>query len=301
MSLIFVPTRNTQHSKMNIALVTCDNFHELLTEDVPLREELIALGHHAVSVSWSDKSADWTQFDLVIIRSTWDYYKRFDAFNQWMDMLESKGIPTWNPIALMRWNSNKTYLRDLEAKGIEIVPTEWVDRNNDRHLSTILLATGWEKAILKPAISGGSYLTVPIDASNTDEHQATLQQILTTGPAMIQPFLPEIVSVGEYSLLYFGGEYQFTILKAPKDGDYRVQQEFGGSTRKVQPTAEQLATANKIMQAIDHPTLYARVDGVQVNGRFQLMELELIEPHLYMEYEPGSLQKFAAMIGDWVL
>jgi hypothetical protein len=277
----------------SIALVTCQEFPDLYEDDQLFRHELLKLGFEVHAVCW-DAQVNWSDFNHIIVRSTWDYFHHFPEFLLWLDIIETSGSKIWNTVPVMRWNSNKKYLLNLENKGIPIVPTVWIDAaDNKPQLARVFAATGWEEAILKPAVSGGAFNTVRVNANNADEQQNSLQKILTTGTAMLQPFLREIQALGEYSFLFFNGQYQYTVLKIPKPGDFRVQSEHGSTTIKVDVPDNLISQAQKVMDVLDFVPLYARVDMVNVQGQLKLMELELIEPLLYLAYDDGAAVRFA--------
>lgn len=276
-----------------IVLATSSKLPDLYVDDQLFRDELNQLGYQAEAAIW-DNQIDWSVYDAVVIRSTWDYHHHLPAFLQWLDALKQLHIPVYNPIDLLRWNADKTYLSDLANKGVSIVPTVWLAPNEPhRPIVELLAEQGWQQAIIKPTVSAGSHLTVKFDANDTAEAEETLEQILQSSTAMLQPFLPEIQTTGEYSFVFFGGEYQFAMLKVPTPNEYRVQLEFGGAQLNVQPPSGLIEQAKQIITKLDYPTLYARVDGVDRNGTLLLMELELIEPFLFFAYNPGSAANMA--------
>jgi glutathione synthase/RimK-type ligase-like ATP-grasp enzyme len=276
-----------------IALATSSKLPELYIDDQLFRDELLKLGYQAEAAIWGS-SIDWTVFDAVVIRSTWDYHHQLPAFMQWLDELERLNIPVCNPIDLLRWNANKTYLRQLANKGTRTVPTLWLAPSEPhKPIKDLLLGQGWKQAVLKPTVSAGSHLTIKLDADDTTEAEGVLKTILQSSTAMLQPFLPEIQTTGEYSFVFFGGAYQFAMLKVPVPNEYRVQLEFGGAQLNVQPPRHLIEQAKQVMAQLNSPTLYARVDGVDINGQLLLMELELIEPFLFFAYNPGSAANMA--------
>lgn len=274
----------------NIAYVTCQELPGLTKSDrltIPLLAEK---GIHVQSVLWDSPSVRWQDFDAVVIRSTWDYHHRYAEFVEWLDTLS--GIKVFNPVEVLKWNADKTYLQDLAARGIEIVPTVWLERDAD--IKAILQEKGWEKAVIKPTISATAYGTWVTTLAA--EHQRDIQQYAV--PMMLQPFVSQVTTEGEWSIIFFGGKFSHAVLKKPKSGDFRVQSDFGGLTESLVPPDEFIAQAQQIVESIDSPLLYARVDGVNVNGRFQLMELELIEPDLFFDYHLQAIQNFVSALLD---
>lgn len=224
-----------------------------------------------------------------MIRSTWYYWAKYKEFLKWIDHLQTLSIPVWNPPSLLRWNSNKQYLQELEKKGIPIVPTHWL-KTPDKQFSL-----PWTEAVVKPVISGGAHLTFRVNPSNwpSQETQKNLDEILKFGPIMAQPFLPEILEEGEYSLLFYGGKYSHAVIKKGPQGEFRVQRLFGGTVQAIAAPKEAIAFAEKVLSLIDLPLLYARVDLIQQKERFLLMELEIIEPNLFFLHDPEAGNRFA--------
>ncbi len=240
--------------RMRIGLATSEDFPGLDPDDVPLRA---VLGGDAEPAVWSDPDVDWSVYDAVLIRSVWDYFVRHQEFLAWLDRVP---VPMWNPADTLRWNSEKTYLRELEQAGIRTIPTAWEG------------GVPWDDAILKPTVAGGSL----------GLRRARKGEPIEPG-WMAQPFLADIVSAGELSLVFFDGEFSHAIRKTPAEGDIRVQPEYGGRVTAATPTAAEMATAERVLAASGRDLLYARVDLV---GDGMLIELEAIEPRFFFSYAP---------------
>ena len=238
---------------MRIGLATSEDFPRLDADDAPLLE---ALGDAAQPAVWSDPAVDWSAYDAVLIRSVWDYFVRHEEFLAWVERVP---VPMWNTADTIRWNSEKSYLRELSDAGVRTIPTAWEGE------------VPWEDAIVKPTVAGGSL----------GLRRATKGEPIEPGH-MAQPFLPEITN-GELSLVFFDGEFSHAIRKTPAEGDIRVQPEHGGTVAAAQPTAEELAIAKGVLDAAGRDLLYARVDLV---GDGLLIELEAIEPRFFFEYAP---------------
>lgn len=250
-------------------------------------------GWHAETVDWRNNSIDWNRFDAVIIRSCWDYQSDPAQFLTVLATIERSTAKLDNSLEVVRWNLSKTYLRDLEAKGIPIVPTAWFHGLDIAPL--LSLFTHWQtpEIILKPVISACADDTFLLTPSTLTQQSATLVRLFQERDCMVQPFIPAIVTEGEYSLFFFGDEYSHTILKTPKSGDFRVQEEHGGQLQRVEPEALLLELSRAALAAIPESTLYARVDWVRTGNGFALMELELIEPSLYFNMDATSAERFA--------
>lgn len=282
-----------------IAFVTCAKYPDLHPSDDQLRAELTRRGWTLQPAVWTDPDFDWTTPNAILIRSPWDYYEQPDAFRQWLERMEAQQVRLWNPAALVRWNLNKTYLRALNhTAGIPILPTHWFATTDDpATLPAVLQQLGWDEVVLKPAVSAGAYRTYRFSASDAAAMVPALAEILHGSEALVQPFAPEIVRVGEYSLFFFGGRFSHAVLKSPKAGDYRVQPQYDSHVQGIVPTPDHLWQAQAVVDAIPHPWLYARVDGIlrtQPDGSQQhlLMELEVIEPHLFLDFADGAVHQF---------
>ena len=267
-----------------------------LTADDRLAVPLLAGGNIDVEPAvWSDSRVEWRQFDAVILRSTWDYHHRPGEFRDWLERLESYGVAVWNPVALARWNMDKRYLRDLAGRGVSTVPTAWIGAGEGVDLNELMESKGWHDAVLKPVIAATSYRTVRVPRAVAGHRE------IEHGEAMLQPFVPQVAGEGEWSLVFLGGEYSHAVLKRPAAGDFRVQEEFGGSSQAAEAPSMLRESAAEVLAAVEHPWLYARVDGVRDDdGRLLLMELEMLEPLLFLAHHPQAPERFAEAIRNAV-
>lgn len=281
-----------------LAIATCAAIPGIHADDVPLVTALTDLGVETTPCVWTDPAIDWAAFDAVLIRTPWDYFQRYAEFMAWLDRLP---IPTINDKALLRWNSDKRYFLDLRRRGIDTVVTQLVPGKRlgeyfDGEMR--LYKQGWE-VVVKPTISGGAWHTVR-GVIGDPEFAPAVQRLPVEFDYLAQNFMPEVVTEGEWSLLYFNGEFSHAVLKRPAPGDFRVQAQFGGSEERLDPGPDILASAGFVLRATaacgypDHA--YARVDGVVVGGRFMLMELEMIEPHLFFAHRPEAARRFAEQL-----
>ncbi|MEM7355445.1 MAG: hypothetical protein AAF657_31825 [Acidobacteriota bacterium] len=278
----------TNNTPKTICLVTCRKLAGLTADDQVLADAFARADWTVDAVSWDDPTADWVAYDAVILRSTWDYHQRVEEFRQWLQACQAAGVPLWNPPDLVQWNIHKGYLEELAQAGLPVVPTVIVRPEAPRRLAEILEERGWSQAVLKPAVSATAYRTVRTSPDTAADDQAQLEAILGETDALIQPFVPEIASAGEISLLFFGGRYSHAVLKRAKPGDFRVQSDFGGSETLLEPSAESLEQAQRIADAIRRPWLYARIDVVDQAGTLVVMEIELIEPQLFFAQDHRS-------------
>ena len=275
---------------LRVGFVTSDQYRALTPDDRTAIEAFGARGLEVVPVVWSEPLPD--TLDALILRSTWDYHLRLAEFLAWVDRVETLGPPLWNPPATVRWNVDKRYLLDVEARGVPIVPTRHVARGSGHRLPALLQDAGWEAAVVKPVVSGGAFETWRAEPNEADAVRFARQ--LERMDCLVQPFLPELVSAGEWSLLFVEGRYSHAVLKRPVSGDFRVQEEFGGVFTPAEPPREVVAGAGQALEVAGQKTLYARVDGVVRRGRLEIMELELVEPSLFLATSPGSAARFAA-------
>lgn len=273
-----------------LALATCSLIPGVYPDDRHLVESLQRLGIETTHCIWNDPAVDWSRFDAVLIRTTWDYFKHYASFRQWLDALS---IPTINPTPLLRWNADKRYLLELERHGIEVIPTRIA---TGRELRDMLATMPGSDVVVKPTVSGGAWHTLRGVVGDADFEQS-VAQLPPELDYMVQAFVPEIAAVGEWSLLFFEGRYSHAVMKRPATGDYRVQGDFGGSVETLEPADGIIAAARRALSAtaaLGHTDqAYARVDGVVVGGRFLLMELEMIEPSLFLAGRPDAAERFA--------
>ncbi len=279
---------------MKIALLSCKNWPDVLEKERAFASEFPKQFDVHVEV-WNDPSVNWTDYNYLIFRTVWDYFEFPKEFETWLNDLENQNVKTLNPLPIIKRNQHKFYLQDLERQGIDIIPTVFIPKNTRLDLS-FLINNNWEKAVIKPAISGGAYLTRLFSQSEIEEIEIEYASFALENDLLVQPFMPEIQEIGELSILFFQGKYSHTILKKPKNGDFRVQSQFGGQYQAIEPDAAVLATAEYIIQTFGGDLLYARVDGILKDGKFLLMELELIEPDLYFDYHADAKQNFLSAL-----
>ena len=290
-----MPDRPVTH---RLAVATSANYPAIQPDDLGLAAALERRSAELVVCVWNDPAVDWSAFDAVLIRTIWDYFKQHAGFLAWLDRLDALGIPIINDSALLRWNSDKRYLLELARHGVAIIPTRLASA---RALPDVLATMPAQQVVIKPTISGGAWHTLRGTVGDPAFAQA-IAQLPTQFDYLVQPFVAEIVSDGEWSLLYFGGEFSHAVIKRPVAGDYRVQSEYGGSVDPIQPSAATLAAAEKalaVVATIGHADQgYVRVDGVICAGQFLIMELEMIEPFLFLAGQPQAAERFAQQLAD---
>lgn len=278
-----------------VALVTCQRMPLVSPDDMALQEALRELGIASVGVPWNDPAVDWRDYAGLVVRSTWDYHEQYAGFSRWLDRIQSLGLCVLNPVATMRWNSDKRYLMQLAQMGANIIPTQLC---RGAELGTEIARMNGRPLVIKPVVSGNSWHTVR-GVGGSAELQHAVDALPVELSYLVQPYLREIETSGEWSLVFFNGRFSHAVRKVPAAGDYRVQSDFGGVSMPAQPEAAVLADASACLAAVSragYGHIYARVDGVVVNGRFQLMEVELIEPNLFLRSHGLAAHRLAEVI-----
>lgn len=286
-------------SQPKVALVTDTRTLTLSPSDTMLLEPLKQRGIHVSIVPWEAPDADWRAFDLVILRSCWNYYHHLAAFRSWLDRLEADGVRLYNPASVVRWNLDKRYLRELAEDGVSIVPTVWADSSETRTLAEIIAQQGWQQVVVKPSISASAYGIFQSNPHDAPTHQADFARMVQATGALVQPQIPQIAQ-GEWSFIFLNGRYSHTARKLPGGGTIFVQKGYGGVVVPGEAEPHLFAQGEVALQAAlarvqpaGEQVLYARVDGLDVDGEFLLMEIELIEPGLFFDVVPGSAERFA--------
>lgn len=266
---------------MQVAFVTYGKEPDLTIDDKILVQYLSRKNITVSPALWDDPSMDWQKFDAIVFRSMWDYFERPAEFNQWLDKLEQLDVKVLNPLSVVKWNQNKTYFDDFLQKGIQLPPYVICSKQSNVTLKETMKDNGWSKVVVKPAISGGAYNTWTANTDTVAADELRFAELLQAGDMIVQIFVEEIITEGELSLIFFNKRFSHAICKKARRGDFRVQTQFGGTAEAIEPDKIVLRQASELLNSIAEPLLYARVDGVVADdGKFLLMELELIEPSL---------------------
>lgn len=284
---------------MKIALLTYQRLPNLTAADQLLIPEFAKYNIIAEAVIWDNPDVIWTHFDYLIFRNTWDYYEKESQFNLWLDSIKKLGIKTLNSIEIIKQNKHKFYLRELLNQNVLIIPTLFIEKTNQLDVAEII-PPHWKRAVIKPAFSAGSYLTEVFDCHEIEKINNKYTSIATQKDLLLQEFKSEIKSEGETSFIFFNKKFFHAVNKKPKPGDFRIQVQFGGIYTAITPSDALIEQAQKIVNRFPDDLLYARVDGIIVNGQIQLMEVECIEPDLYFNYSAGSIQKFVGAFLDLI-
>jgi len=264
--------------KVNLPEASKIEAQEIFEEDRLLQEAFRKRGIVADTIPWDADGIDWKDYDAGLIHTTWDYYVRCEQFLSKIDELGDL-FPIWNPPKLVRWNADKRYLLELEAQGVTIIPTELIPDITLEDPSLMAAKKGWSQFVVKPVIGGGALATYrfPEDAAKKEQlANAHCKAFL------LQPFVPSIITEGEWSFVFFWGKFQYAAKKTPKAQDYRVQSMYGAITQITSANPQDIEIARRVLGRLESPPLYARIDMVRNDsGNLMLMELELIEPYLY--------------------
>ena len=277
---------------MQLALATWKELPGLSEDDRDLLPELEALGIWASPAVWSDRSVDWSAFDAIVLRSTWEYYRQVQEFLAWVERASAETV-LWNPAGIVRWNSHKSYLLDLESAGVPVVPTR-ICRGLSEAVET-LRKERWARAVLKPAISAGAYRTHLVERESLADPPGSWSDLVDVGEILVQPYQAEVERSGERSLVFFLGEYSHAFLRAP----HLVRNPGMVEGTLLVPSDEELKIARQALGSAPGRTLYGRVDLVPTsNGGSRVMELEVIEPFLGLKSSEHGARTFARAISS---
>jgi glutathione synthase/RimK-type ligase-like ATP-grasp enzyme len=278
---------------MRIVLATCRSKPALTASDALLAAELERAGAIVVAAPWDTIAPADESPVIVCLRSTWDYHRRWTEFRAWVAGFDGRPGELWNPAETVLWNADKLYLRDLGAAGIALPRTHWFDPGERPEVEAILRQWNLARAVLKPRVSATAFGTSLISAGRvlSDEEWKPLE----TSGGLIQAFVPEVESQGEVSLVYVDGGFSHAVRKRPAGGEFRVQRDFGGSVEGVAPPRRVRDFGDAVLAAVSRPWLYARVDLVETHRGPVLMEVELIEPDLFLT-SPAAARLAAALL-----
>lgn len=276
----------------------------ILREDRILSEAFRAIGCGVSRVDWADPKIDWRDFDAVVIRQAWDYFDRLSEFRAWLDRVESR-TRIVNPVEVIRWNCDKRYLVDLAAAGVPTVPTIVIESVIDRQtpapgLAALMQRHGFDEAVIKPAVSGAGRETYRVGQSDSGEHEPTWQRLVAGESMLLQPFMPAIVEHGEVSLIVIDNEVTHAVRKIAAAGEFRVQDDHGGTVHPHAPIPQETTVAKAALAAVPGPVSYARVDLVDAENGPLVMELELIEPELFFRHEAKAAARLADAVARMI-
>lgn len=247
-------------------------------------------------VAWSDPEADWSKFTTLLIKSTWDYFDFYPEFLNWIQKIKKLGIPVLNNLDTILWNSAKNYLLEIEEKGFPVISGLILKKGEEIDPNKISQKIKSDTWVVKPLVSGGAKNTLKIKASEWENYANQVRELVLEEDFLVQPFIQEVQSVGEYSLIFFNQKFSHAVLKTPAKADFRVQHYFGGTIQTIDPSPEMLKSCQALINEFAPTSLYARVDGVEIDGVFHLMELELIEPYLFLGLADQAIPNYKAAL-----
>lgn len=273
-----------------------DYVKNVLVEDALLVNALSNLGLRTARFSWSDKNVDWNSVRSVVFRTTWDYFDRYHEFKPWFDEMK-RNVIMYNEASILEWNQDKIYLKEMQEKGIPIPETIFIKMGECRHLMDIISDLSTEEFILKPNISGAARLTFRLNKKGCVEFEKRFRELIDQEDFIVQAFQEQIMTKGEISLILIKGEYTHAVLKKGKPGDFRVQDDFGGTVHEYEANEEEINFATECYRALEIKPFYCRVDLIWDNdNRLVLSELEMIEPELWFRRCPEAALKLANAI-----
>ena len=291
-------SRNSAFQTMTrIAFLTMDSLDGFVSYDGLVRDILFQRNIRVDEISWRTPDALWDRYDLVVIRSPWDYQSNCDAFLQSLERIHQSHARLENSLKIVQWNIQKTYLKELQKAGTAIVPTEWLQNPSVTDLRHLFAQLQSDNIVIKPLVGANADNAFWLHTESSFEILHEVVTVFQGRTALAQPFVDSVVRFGEISLTFFAGEYSHSVLKSPRSGDFRVQEEHGGVIRSYEPAPSIIEFARRSLQAVPAPTLYARVDVVLLSDHSPaIMELEVIEPSLYLSYDPAAPARFADAI-----
>jgi glutathione synthase/RimK-type ligase-like ATP-grasp enzyme len=273
---------------MSVLLATCRDLPEPDPDDRLLLYALESRGIAARYAAWDDSGEHWNA-DLIVLRSTWNYYLHPTRFLEWAESA-GRAARLWNPLDVIFWNHDKRYLLELERSGVPIVPTQRLERGQGADLDRLMRSHHWQDVVIKPAISAASYRTRRFGIGSVTEGNAHLARLLETGDVLVQEYMPAVEHHGERSLVWIDGLFTHAVRKSPR---------LAGGAEDVSEALPIDARERKVGEAAlaafdPGKLLYARVDVVpDPTGQPRVMELELIEPSLFLSQFPTALDRFA--------
>lgn len=269
--------------------------NQVLQEDGLVQKALEKQGLKVGRFDWAG-DFDWSQTKNVLFRTTWDYFHRFDEFSKWLETTAKK-TNLINSKNLIQWNMDKHYLQGLENIGINIPKTIFIKKGETKTLFELQSEAKFTKSVLKPTFSGAARHTYLLDEDNIIENESVFAELIAVEDMLLQEFQENIVEKGEISMMVMGGKFTHAVLKIAKKGDFRVQDDFGGTVQNYKPTREEIQFAEKTFAACPEPPLYGRADiFYDNNNQLAIGELELIEPELWFRFNPNAAEDLAEAI-----
>ena len=290
----------------DITLLTCRAYYKpdnvtpyiqnILLEQELLKSAFEAQGLKVDITYWDNPTYEWQETKSVLFRTIWDYFERFNEFWEWLEQVKTK-TRLINSYELIKWNIDKHYLKDISSWGIETVPTYFADKGCNMKLHEIAKRNQWKDLVIKPAISASAFKTYKILANEIQVNEKLFNSLVQERNMLVQPYFETITQLGEASLMVFDGKFTHAILKKAQPGDFRVQDDFGGTVHNYIPTKAEINFAEKVFETCKTKPVYGRVDIVWDNDKnFYLSELEIIEPELWIRNYPKCAERIAVAV-----
>ena len=290
----------------DITLLTCRAYYKpdnvtpyiqnILLEQELLKSAFEAQGLKVDITYWDNPTYEWQETKSVLFRTIWDYFERFNEFWEWLEQVKTK-TRLINSYELIKWNIDKHYLKDISSWGIETVPTYFADKGCNMKLHEIAKRNQWKDLVIKPAISASAFKTYKILANEIQANEKLFNSLVQERNMLVQPYFETITQLGEASLMVFDGKFTHAILKKAQPGDFRVQDDFGGTVHNYIPTKAEINFAEKVFETCKTKPVYGRVDIVWDNDKnFYLSELEIIEPELWIRNYPKCAERIAVAV-----
>lgn len=315
MSELLVLTDRRYAGDGSLSSMPDDYVANVIQEDRLVLEALMHANVNVRRVAWCDESIPWKDSLGALFRTTWDYFDRWDEFSRWLRST-SQVTELFNSAELVHWNLDKHYLHDLHERGVAVVPTAYVPRNAFVPLYDVAARRGWNQVVIKPAVAGAARDTYLVDAEGDTailspeapsgrESERLWSDLVAQQDMLVQPFLPDVMASGEVSVIWLEGQVTHAVLKRAKSGDFRVQDDHGGTVERIELTPEHQRAARDIMEhTLDFckdrgwaPPLYARIDLMRdAEGRLLLSELEMVEPELWFRFCPEAADVLAQAV-----
>jgi len=290
----------------DITLLTCRAYYKpdnitpyiqnILLEQELLKSAFEAQGLKVDITYWDNPTYEWQETKSVLFRTIWDYFERFDEFWEWLEQVKTK-TRLINSYELIKWNIDKHYLKDLSSWGIETVPTYFADKGCNMKLHEIAKRNQWKDLVIKPAISASAFKTYKILANEIQANEKLFNSLVQERNMLVQPYFETITQLGEASLMVLDGKFTHAILKKAQPGDFRVQDDFGGTVHNYIPTKAEINFAEEVFKTCKTKPVYGRVDIVWDNDKnFYLSELEILEPELWIRNYPKCAERIAEAV-----
>ena len=272
----------------------------VLKEDGLLIEALNNLGLKTIKKDWNDSNFNWNSTKTAVFRSTWDYFDKFSIFQNWLSQVQNK-CALINSYEQIKWNLDKHYLQDLKNWGLPIPKSVFINKMSGTKLKDIATNMKWNHIVVKPTVSGAAKNTFQLKDQEIENFQTKWISLTNEEDFIVQEFQKNIIKSGEIAVMLFGGKYSHAVLKKAKKGDFRVQDDFGGTVETITPSKEIIDLAEKAIKKLNPTPLYCRVDVILNNqNKAVIIELELIEPELWFRFKITAADKLAMYIKEFI-